>query len=169
MGSEMCIRDSREVEEGIAVEEGRGHRLGSIARRQRGSGLEGAVAVAEEHAHVVVQPVARHRRYPHDVLAAELAAHVGRARAPLCLGLIGKEAIPRLYGLVFLLDGFGLTLRQRYRQDRLSAYLFLERRGKAPSEYAGATVREVAEGREVGSAHEVAGGLPATPALPQAA
>ena len=100
-----------------------------------------------------------------DVLASELAAQVGRAPAPLCLGLIRKEAIPRVFGLVFLLDGFGLTLRQRYRDDRASAYLFLERKGEVPSEYAGATVREV--GRE--SAPEVEVELPVPRALPQAA
>ena len=51
-----------------------------------------------------------------DSLAAELAARAGRADAAVCLGLIQKEAIASLFGLTYLLDSYGLVLRQRYRQ-----------------------------------------------------
>ena len=39
-----------------------------------------------------------------DALAAELAAQVGASRGPLLLALLRKEAVPRTFGLVFLLD-----------------------------------------------------------------
>jgi hypothetical protein len=75
-----------------------------------------------------------------DALAAELAAAVAPSPAPLCLGLIHKEVVPRLFGLVFLLDGYGLLLRQRYRQQGDGVFVFLERRPEAAHEFAGATV-----------------------------
>lgn len=77
-----------------------------------------------------------------DVLASELAARVARAPGPLCLGLITRESVPRYYGLVFLLDGFGVCLRKRHRQDGRSVFVFAEPKGSAPSEHAGAVVRE---------------------------
>lgn len=80
------------------------------------------------------QDAASHRV---DTLASELAAHVGRSRAPLCLGLIKPEAAPSLYGLVFLLDQFGLTLRIRPREDKRGAFVFLERKPKETSAFEG--------------------------------
>lgn len=77
-----------------------------------------------------------------DVLAAELAACVAAARGPLCLGLLRKDVVPRLFGLTFLLDGYGLLLRQRYRQQGDGVFVFLERKHGCQHEYAGATVRE---------------------------
>jgi hypothetical protein len=76
-----------------------------------------------------------------DLLAADLAAAVGRSAHPLCVGLVRNEAIPKLYGLVYLLDGYGVTLRQRYR-DGGGAFVYAERRGDIPSEFAGAVVLE---------------------------
>lgn len=79
-----------------------------------------------------------------DALAAELAAHAARA-GTLCLGLIEPEAVPRFYGLVFLLDSYGLTLRKRYRQRGDAVFVFVEPKGSAAaSEFAGAVVRECA-------------------------
>lgn len=77
-----------------------------------------------------------------DLLAADLAAHVGASRYPLLLGLVRKEAVSKLYGLVFLLDGYGLTLRQRYRKGGDGVFVYAERKAAAPSEYAGAVVLE---------------------------
>lgn len=73
-----------------------------------------------------------------DVLAAELAAHVATASGALCLGLLHKEAVPRLFGLVFLLDGYGLLLRQRYRERGDGVYVFLERQEARQSDFVGA-------------------------------
>ncbi len=78
-----------------------------------------------------------------DALAAELASEVGASLGPLCLGLVHKEAVPRFYGLVFLLDHYGPVLRHRYRRDGLGAFVFVERKRLAVSEFEGAQVREV--------------------------
>jgi hypothetical protein len=77
-----------------------------------------------------------------DALAAELASEVGASRGPLLLALLRKEAVPRTFGLVFLLDGYGLVLRHRYRRDGQSAFLFVERKQPAASAFAGSVVRE---------------------------
>lgn|GEM_PF-6876930 len=76
-----------------------------------------------------------------DQLAAELAARVARASAPLCLAVVYRREIASFFGLVYLLDTFGLTLRKRYRHDGDSAFIFIERRAEAPSEFSGAVVR----------------------------
>ncbi len=78
-----------------------------------------------------------------DALAAELASEVGASLGPLCLGLVRKEAVPRFYGPVFLLDHYGLVLRHRYRRGGLGAFVFVERKRLAVSEFEGAQVREV--------------------------
>lgn len=77
-----------------------------------------------------------------DVLAAELASCVADAQGSLCLGLVHKETVPKLYGLVFLLDGYGLVLRQRYREQGDGVFVFLDRKGDARSEFADSTVHE---------------------------
>lgn len=94
-----------------------------------------------------------------DALAADLAALVARSEAPLCLGLLRKEAVPRYYGLVFVLDAYGLVLRQRYRADGASAFVYVERKRAAASEFAGTVVR----------ARRASPPATATPALPNAA
>lgn len=77
-----------------------------------------------------------------DILAAELTAQVARASGPVCVGLIKREAVPRFFGLVFLLDQYGLILRKRYRQQGDGVFVFLEPKKEVPSEFAGAVVRE---------------------------
>ena len=77
-----------------------------------------------------------------DVLAAELASCVADAPGSLCLGLVHKETVPKLYGLVFLLDGYGLVLRQRYREQGDGVFVFLDRKGDAVSEFVGSVVVE---------------------------
>ena len=77
-----------------------------------------------------------------DSLSAELAACVADARGSLCLGLVEKETLPRLYGLVYLLDSFGVVLRQRYREQGDAVYVFLDRKAEAVSEFAGTVVNE---------------------------
>ena len=77
-----------------------------------------------------------------DVLAAELAAQIGRERHPLLVGLIHRDAVRKFYGLVYLLDGYGLTLRQRYRERGDGVFVYAERKGDAPSEFDGAAVAE---------------------------
>ena len=78
-----------------------------------------------------------------DVLAAELVSCVADAKDSLCLGLIEKAAVSRLYGLVFLLDGYGVLLRQRYREQGDGVFVFLDRKQACESEFAGAVVNEI--------------------------
>lgn len=92
-----------------------------------------------------------------DTLAADLAARVGSSRHPLCLGLVRKDAVRKFYGLVYLLDGYGLTLRQRHREGGEGVFVYAERKADVPSEFAGAVV----------AAHRAAPVY--TPALAQAA
>lgn len=75
-----------------------------------------------------------------DLLAADLAARVGSSRHPLCVGLVHKDAVRKFYGLVYLLDGYGLTLRQRHREGGEGVFVYAERKEAAPSEFAGAVV-----------------------------
>ncbi len=77
-----------------------------------------------------------------DLLAADFAAQVGRGRHPLCVGLVHKEAVRKLYGLVYLLDGYGLTLRQRHREGGEGVFVYAERKAEAFSEFADAVVSE---------------------------
>jgi len=76
-----------------------------------------------------------------DILAADLSARVGSSAHPLCLGLIRKEAVRKFYGLVYLLDGYGLTLRQRHREGGEGVFIYAERKPEVPSEFAGAVVQ----------------------------
>jgi hypothetical protein len=73
-----------------------------------------------------------------DTLVAELTVHVAGAHGPLCLGLVRKKAVPQFYGLVYLLDAYGMVLRKRYRQDGESVMIFIE----AKKREAAATWRE---------------------------
>ena len=82
-----------------------------------------------------------------DVLAAELAAQVGRDAHPLLIGLVRRDAVRKFYGLVYLLDGYGLTLRQRHREQGDGVFVYAERKGDAFSEFDGATVTERASER----------------------
>ncbi len=77
-----------------------------------------------------------------DLYAAELAAQVGADPYPLLVGLIDKEAVRKFYGLVYLLDGYGLTLRQRHRAGGDGVFVYAERKADAPSEFDGAVVTE---------------------------
>jgi len=77
-----------------------------------------------------------------DRLAAELAAQMADKKGSLCLGLVQKEAIATFHGLVFLLDSFGLMLRQRYREQGDGVFVFLDRKEGVESEFAGAVVHE---------------------------
>ncbi len=77
-----------------------------------------------------------------DTLAAELAAQVARDEHPLLLGLVRRDAVRKFYGLVYLLDGYGLTLRQKYRELGDGVFVYAERKDAVPSEFEGATVAE---------------------------
>ncbi len=77
-----------------------------------------------------------------DVLAADLAAQVGSSRHPLCIGLVRKDAVRKLYGLVYLLDGYGVTLRQRHREGGEGVFVYAERHEYAPSEFEDAVISE---------------------------
>lgn len=75
-------------------------------------------------------------------LAADFAAQVGSSRHALCVGLVRKEAVRKFYGLVYLLDGYGLTLRQRQREGGEGVFVYAERKLEAISEFEDAIVSE---------------------------
>lgn len=77
-----------------------------------------------------------------DLYAAELAARVGADPYPVCVGLVHKDAVCKFYGLVYLLDGYGLTLRQRHRAGGEGVFVYAERKAEVPSEFEGAVVSE---------------------------
>ena len=77
-----------------------------------------------------------------DVLAADLAARVGSSRHPLLVGLVRKDAVRKFYGLVYLLDGYGVTLRQRHREGGEGVFVYAERQERAQSEFIDAVVSE---------------------------
>lgn len=77
-----------------------------------------------------------------ETLAAELAARVGASDHPLCVGLIARDAVRKFYGLVYLLDGYGLTLRQRQRAGGEGVFVYAERNAAPPCEFEGAVVNE---------------------------
>lgn len=77
-----------------------------------------------------------------ETLAAELAARVGASSHPLCVGLIERAAVRKFYGLVYLLDSYGLTLRQRQRAGGAGVFVYAERNAAPPCEFEGAVVRE---------------------------
>lgn len=77
-----------------------------------------------------------------DLWAADLAARVGANPYPLCVGLIHRDAVRKFYGLVYLLDGYGLTLRQRHRAGGEGVFVYAERKVNAPSEFEDAVVTE---------------------------
>jgi hypothetical protein len=87
-----------------------------------------------------------------DLLAAELASAVAAAGHSICVGLIQQEAVPKFYGLVFLLDSFGLVLRKRYRKAGDAVFVYVEAKQTTGSEFAGAYVYEVPARQSVGAA-----------------
>lgn len=77
-----------------------------------------------------------------ESLAAELSNEVSSARSSLCLGLMDKEALPKLFGLTYLLDSYGLILRQRYRKQGDGIFVFVDQKQDSMSEFEGNTVVE---------------------------
>ncbi len=76
-----------------------------------------------------------------DTLAAELTAHIAKDGS-VCVGLMQTSSIPKLFGLIYFLDGYGLLLRQRYRDQRDGIFVYVDRKSNAISEFAGSVVRE---------------------------
>ena len=77
-----------------------------------------------------------------ESLAAELLSEVVKAKTSLCLALLEKEALPKLFGLTYLLDSYGLILRQRYRKQGDAIFVFVDQKQEAKSVFAGNTVIE---------------------------
>ncbi|MCA9836356.1 MAG: hypothetical protein KC422_05555 [Trueperaceae bacterium] len=77
-----------------------------------------------------------------ESLAAELTSQVAASQSSLCLGLLEKEALPKLFGLTFLLDGYGLILRQRYREQGDGIFVFADIKQESQSEFNGNSVFE---------------------------
>jgi hypothetical protein len=76
-----------------------------------------------------------------DALAAELTAQVAKDGSS-CVGLMQVSSIPKLFGLIYFLDGYGLLLRQRYRDQRDGVFVYIDRKQEATSEFAGSVVSE---------------------------
>jgi hypothetical protein len=76
-----------------------------------------------------------------DTFAAELVAHVAK-HGSTCVGLMQTSSIPKLFGLIYFLDGYGLLLRQRYRDQRDGIFVYLDRKQDVVSEFAGSVVSE---------------------------
>lgn len=76
-----------------------------------------------------------------DALAAELTAQVAKDGSS-CVGLMQVSSIPKLFGLIYFLDGYGLLLRQRYRDQRDGVFVYIDRKQDAVSEFAGSIVNE---------------------------
>ena len=94
-----------------------------------------------------------------DILAAELTVCVA-VQGTLCVGLIHTEAVSRFFGLVYLMDGYGILLRKRHRKEG-GVLVFAEIKQDVASEFAGAAVFE--------RALEPARAVPSTPELVLAA
>jgi len=78
-----------------------------------------------------------------DVLAAELTSHIAGLTGSVCLGLIKTDATQKFFGLVYLLDSYGLILRQRYREQGDAVFIFLDKKTlPVLSEYEDAVVTE---------------------------
>ena len=75
-----------------------------------------------------------------DILAAELASTV--AEGPWCVAVRPKGNVSSLYGLVFLLDTYGLILSQRCREDD-TVLVSVEAAPDRVSEFEGFAVTEV--------------------------
>jgi hypothetical protein len=76
-----------------------------------------------------------------DALAAELTAHIAQDGSA-CVGLMHSSSIPKLFGLIYFLDGYGLLLRQRYRDQRDGIFVYVDRKNDTVSEFAGSVVSE---------------------------
>lgn len=84
-----------------------------------------------------------------EVLAAELAASVAAFAGSTCLGLIRPEAVPKFFGLVYFLDGYGLVLRKRYRTHADAVFVYLDKKTPAiPQEHCGVVTEVAAPERE---------------------
>jgi hypothetical protein len=76
-----------------------------------------------------------------DALAAELTAQIAKDGS-VCVGLMQVSSIPKLFGLIYFLDGYGLLLRQRYRDQRDGIFVYVDRKSEVISEFAGSVVKE---------------------------
>ena len=74
-----------------------------------------------------------------DMLVCELVS-AAASGPPRCVSLVKKETLPRLFGLVFVLDSYGIILRQRYREQGDGVYVFVERKQNI-SEFEGVVTR----------------------------
>lgn len=90
-----------------------------------------------------------------DALAAELTAFVAK-EGSVCVGLMQVSSIPKLFGLIYFLDGYGLLLRQRYRDQRDGIFVYIDRKNEVTSEFAGSVVRERVPAQEQASWPEFA-------------
>jgi predicted metal-binding protein len=77
-----------------------------------------------------------------ESLAAELSSCVASTDTSLCVALMNTQSIPSLFGLIYFLDGYGLLLRQRYRQKRDGVFIYVDRKVEVAHEFTGSYVQE---------------------------
>lgn len=77
-----------------------------------------------------------------ETLAAELSSCVANSDTSPCVALMNTQSIPSLFGLIYFLDGYGLLLHQRYRQQRDGVFIYIDRKNEVPSEFTGNQVQE---------------------------
>lgn len=75
-----------------------------------------------------------------DLYARELIAHLADQKH-LCLGIIRRDALPKLFGLVYYIERYGVTLSSTYRQDD-TITLYLTRPRILRQDYAKSVVVE---------------------------
>lgn len=81
---------------------------------------------------------------PHlEALAAELTTEAVNTKGSLCVGLFKKDFQPRLFGLAYFLDSYGLIMRQRFRKQGDGFFVFIDLKPESKeSEFKGNTVTE---------------------------
>lgn len=76
-----------------------------------------------------------------DALASDLQAEVV-VSGSTCVGLMSTNSIPKLFGLIYFLDGHSLVLRQRYRELRDGVFIYVDLKSEVKSEFEGNLVVE---------------------------
>lgn len=77
-----------------------------------------------------------------ETLAAELSSYLASTNTSLCVALMNTQSIPSLFGLIYFLDGYGLLLHQRYRQQRDGVFIYVDRKAEVTHEFTGNYVQE---------------------------
>jgi len=116
LAAALAIRDARDAGRvPVAVEVGYGDGAGQNVRREGGRGLEAAVAVAAQHAHV--SEMRRRARVAGDEVGNAVTVEIRHGDAGLCKHVLdhGHEDTRVLPGLLLVTPGHCVADLQRYR------------------------------------------------------